>query len=117
MEESLTRPLARFVARPRNDPNALQERQPFSFFPPQFPYPQSSLIAMPAYKNTYVPPPSPEFAQDIHLHTPAAEYDLNFIFASPPIDVLKAEGIQVELEPLVVRSFHLQETYTAARED
>lgn len=56
-----------------------------------------------AYKNSYVPPPPPTYAQDVHLTTPPEDYDLNFILADTPISKLSGPDHDVELEPLVVR--------------
>jgi len=64
---------------------------------------QSTSPAMPAYKNAYAPPPPPQLERDIHLHTPAEDYDLNFCLTTQPIGVLKGADHDVELEPLVVR--------------
>ena len=57
-----------------------------------------------AYKNAYIPPAPPKLQRDIHLYTPAGDYDLNFCLTSQPIGILKGAGHEVELEPLVVSS-------------
>ncbi|WVQ83045.1 hypothetical protein IAT38_005183 [Cryptococcus sp. DSM 104549] len=59
---------------------------------------------MPAYKNTYKPPPPAVdlLPRDIHLHTPLEEYDHNFCF-----DVRELHSGRVELRPFIP-SLHAQ---------
>lgn len=54
------------------------------------------------YLNSYVQPTRPVYPEDIHLHTPAEEYDFNFALKAQPIKVLEGEARLVRLEPFVV---------------
>lgn len=56
-----------------------------------------------SYANAYSPL-KPAYTSNIHLHTPPEEYALSFVLPGP-INSLEKEGVDVVLEPLIVRCF------------